>query len=197
VRTVTRELRPHRNVVINLANEQNSSHYRDSNAIFNLGDPRALERLCDIVHAEDSRRLVGSGGYDHEKNIALGRSSKVDVLLFDTNGPEDSGALYDRFVAAGVTGKPIVNVEQFGAYCAKPDFPRIPGAFNAANQALFVREIDAARTRTGLSTFFFDVRWMQGAGSGASNRYDLGGDGTEVSPGFRWYAEKVRAVAAR
>lgn len=194
VRTVTRLLRPHRHVMLNLANEQNSSLYRDSNVIFDLGDPARLIALCDLVHAEDPRRIVGAGGYDHDKNIALGRSRGVDVLLFDTNGPEDSGALHDRFVAAGVAGKPIVNVEQFGAYSGKADFPQAPGVFTAANRALFLREVEAARTRPGLHTFFFDVRWLQGAGSGHPNRYDLGGDGSEANPGFRWYAEAVRAA---
>jgi hypothetical protein len=196
VRTATRALRPHRNVIVNIANEQNSALYKDSNPVFDLGDPAALIRLCDIVHAEDPRRLVGAGGYDHAKNIALGRSPSVDVLLFDTNGPEDSGALFDRFVAAGVTDKPVVNVEQFGAYSAKPDFPKIAGVFTAANKALFLREVDAARTRPALHTFFFDVRWLQGTGHGHPvNRYDFGGDGTEASPGWRWYAEAVRAAA--
>ncbi len=196
VRTATRLLRPHRNVIINLANEQNSSLYRDSNPIFDLGDPARLIALCDLVHAEDRTRLVGAGGYDHAKNITLGRAPGVDVLLFDTNGPEDSGALFDRFVAAGVTGKPIVNVEQFGAYSAKADFPRRAGVFTAANRALFLREVEAARTRPGLHTFFFDVRWLQGTGHGQTeNRYDLGGDGTEDSPGWRWYAEAVRTAS--
>jgi hypothetical protein len=196
VRTVTRALRPHRNIVLNLANEQNSSLYKDSNAVFDLGDPTALIRLCDLVHTEDPQRLVGAGGYDHAKNIALGRSRSVDLLLFDTNGPEDSAALYDRFVAAGVKDKPIINVEQFGAYSAKSDFPKTPGVFTPGNRALFLREIDAARTRRGLHTFFFDTRWLQGTGYGhAANRYDLGGDGTESSPGWRWYAEAIRTAS--
>ncbi len=195
VRTATRALRPHRNVIINIANEQNSSLYKDSNVVFDLGDPAKLIALCDLVHAEDPKRLVGAGGYDHAKNIVLGRARSVDVLLFDTNGPEDSAALFDRFVAAGVTAKPIVNVEQFGAYSAKPDFPKTPGVFTAANRAIFLREIEAARTRA-FHTFFFDVRWLQGTGHGYTiNRYDFGGDGTESSPGWRWYAEAVRAAA--
>jgi hypothetical protein len=194
VRTATRALHPYRNVVINLANEQNSSLYKDSNRIFDLGDPAVLVRLCDLVHLEDPRRLVGAGGYDHGKNIVLGRSRSVDVLLFDTNGPEDSGALFDRFVAAGMKDKPIVNVEQFGAYSAKADFPKTSGEFTAANKALFLREIEAASTRPALHTFFFDVRWLQGAGYGSVNRYDFGGDGSEASPGWRWYAEAVRAA---
>lgn len=198
VRTATRALRPHRNVIMNLANEQNSSLYKDSNTVFDLGDPAKLIALCDLVHAGDPRRLVGAGGYDHAKNIVLGRAPSVDVLLFDTNGPEDSGAVFDRFVAAGVTDKPVVNVEQFGAYSAKADFPKTPGVFTAANRALFLREIEAALTRASFHTFFFDVRWLQGTGHGyPANRYDFGGDGTEVSPGWRWYAEAVSATASR
>lgn len=197
VATATRLLRPYRNVIINIANEQNSGLYKDSNGIFDIGDPAALIRLCKVVHAEDKHRLAGAGGYDHAKNIALGLSPNVDLLLFDTNGPEDSGALYDRFVAAGVKDKPIVNVEQFGAYSAKkPDFPTVAGVFTEANKALFLREIAAAQSRPFFHTFFFDARWLQGTGHGhSSNRYDLGGDGTEASPGWRWYAEAVRAQA--
>ncbi len=195
VRTTTRALRPYRNVILNIANEQNSGLYKDSNGIFDIGDPAALIRLCDLVHAEDKRRLVGAGGYDHTKNIALGVSPSVDLLLFDTNGPEDSGALYDRFVAAGVKDKPILNVEQFGAYSAKrPDFPDVAGVFTAKNKALFFREIAAVHSRPFFHTFFFDARWLQGTGHGhATNRYDFGGDGPEASPGWRWYAEAVRA----
>ena len=196
-RTVVRALRPHRNVILNLANEQNSSQYRDSNPVFDIGDPAALLRLCDLVHREDPSRLVGAGGYDHEKNIVLGRAPAVDVLLFDTNGPEDSGALYERFVAAGVR-KPVVNVEQFGAYSTKPEFPKSPGVFTAANRRLYLHEIEAARRHAGLHTFFFDARWLQGTGYGQpGNRYDLGGDGTERAPGWRWYAEAVRAASGR
>lgn len=198
VRTATRALRPYRNVVINIANEQNSGLYKDSNGIFDIGSPGALIRLCDVVHAEDKRRLVGAGGYDHTKNIALGVSPSVDLLLFDTNGPEDSAALYDRFVAAGVKDKPIVNVEQFGAYSAKrPDFPEIAGVFTAQNKTLFLREIAAVGSRPYFHTFFFDARRLQGTGHGhATNRYDLGGDGTEASPGWRWYAEAIKATAS-
>lgn len=196
--TATRMLRPYRNVIINIANEQNSGLYKDSNDIFDIGSPAALIRLCDVAHAEDERRLVGAGGYDHAKNIALGRSSSVDILLFDTNGPEDSGALYDRFVAEGVKDKPIVNVEQFGAYSAKkPDFPDSAGVFIEKNKALFFREIAAVQSRPFFHTFFFDARWLQGTGHGhAINRYDFGGDGTEASPGWRWYAEAVKAAAS-
>lgn len=198
VRSAARMLKPYRNVIINIANEQNSGLYKDSNGIFDIGSPAALTRLCDIVHTEDKRRLVGAGGYDHVKNIALGLSPSVDLLLFDTNGPEDSAALYDRFVAAGVKDKPIVNVEQFGAYSAKkPDFPALAGVFTEANKALFLREIAAAQSRPFFHTFFFDARWLQGTGHGHStNRYDLGGEGTEASPGWRWYAEAVRAARA-
>ena len=47
---------------------------------------------CRLVHEVDPDRLVGGGGYDHEKNIAIGRSPEVDALLFDTSGPDpDSG----------------------------------------------------------------------------------------------------------
>ena len=105
VRTVTRKLRPYRNLVINVANEQNSGGWGDTAGIFDFRDPARVIDLCETVHQEDPDRLVGGGGYDHARNKVIGRSPHVDVLLFDTDGPADSGLLYDEFVAGGVGGQ--------------------------------------------------------------------------------------------
>ena len=106
VRTVATALRPHRNVIINVANEQNSGEWADTAATYDFRDPDRVIELCRLVHEVDPERLVGGGGYDHEKNLVIGRSPEVDVLLFDTAGPDPgSGELYDRFVAGGRRGQ--------------------------------------------------------------------------------------------
>ena len=113
---------------------------------------------------------MGGGGYDHEKNLVIGRSPEVDVLLFDTAGPDpDSGELYDRFVAGGVEGKPIVNVELFGGWTRR--FER--GVFPEEVKRAYRREVDAAASRPGLSVFFHNNPWCQRE----PMRYDLGGSG--------------------
>ena len=197
VRTVTKVLRPFRNLVLNIANEQNSGGWSDTAAIFDFRDPQRILDLCRVVRSEDPERLVGGGGYDHGKNEIIGRSPAVDALLFDTVGPDrdpDSGKLYDRFVAAGVTGKPIVNVEIFGGW-TKQFVP--PGVYpEAAKQAHF-RNVDAAASRLGLSVFLHSNPWFQGPSLGGHPlRFDLGGAGTAGDPGVRWYFDYVKKVVA-
>lgn len=185
VRTVTRKLKPYRNLILNIANEQNSGNWNDTRAIYDFTDPARIIELCEVARETDPERLVGGGGYDHEKNIMIGRSPAVDVLLFDTSGPKpDSGELYDRFVAVGVTGKPIVNVETFGGW-TKP-YPR--GVFPGELRQAYLNEVVAAAARPGLSVFFHNNPWLQGK----PMRYDLGGRGTDEDPGIRWYFEAVR-----
>lgn len=183
--TVTKALQPYRNVIINIANEHNSGGWRDTAEIYDFREPDRIIELCKLVHEVDHKRLAGCGGYDHEKNIALGRSSDVDVLLFDTAGPKpDSGELYDRFVAAGVKDKPIVNVELFGGWTKQ--FPR--GVFENPVREAYLAEVKAAANRPGLSVFFHNNPWMQAE----PLRYDLGGQGTQRDPGIRWYFEAVK-----
>lgn len=187
VRTVTAALRPHRNVIINIANEQNSYGWEDSAAVFDLRDPHRIIELAEAVRQTDPRRLVGGGGYDHDKNIVIGRSGAIDALLFDTSGPEpDSEALYERFVSAGVADKPIVNVELFGGWTGK--FER--GVFPDPVRQAYLREVQAAASRPGLSVFFHNNPWLQAD----PIRYDLGGSGAPRDPGIRWYFEAVRAA---
>jgi hypothetical protein len=57
VRAVSRSLKPCRNVIINVANEQNSAGWTDTAGIFDFRDPRRIIELCGIVHQEDPRRL--------------------------------------------------------------------------------------------------------------------------------------------
>lgn len=186
-RTVARLVLPYRNVIINIANEQNSGLWEDTADLFDMRDPARLIELCDVVHAEDPTRIVGAGGYDHTKNRAIGKSGKVDVLLFDTNGPEESLELYDEFVAAGVN-KPIVNVELFGAWTQT----QVPGVFSDSMKQTFRREVSAGRARPGLFVFAHFNNWCQAS----TNHYELGGDGSAASPGVRWYFDAVKAARA-
>ena len=145
--------------------------------------------LCRVAKEADPRRLVGAGGYDHAKNEAIGRAAEVDVLLFDTNGPKPrSGELYERFVAAGVRDKPIVNVETFGAWTAKFQ-PQ--GVFPDEARRAYADEVADAARYPGLYVHFHNNAWCQ-APAGVRSRYDLGGQGTKDDPGIRWYFEKVR-----
>jgi hypothetical protein len=183
VRTVAGKLKPHRNVIINIANEQNSGRYEG--LARTLNDPHTIVDMCRLVHEVDPQRLVGGGGYDHAKNESIGRSEHVDVLLFDTAGPEPTSAeLYRRFRTAGVKDKPIVNVETFGGWTR--NFPR--GVFPPELRAVYRAEADAAAAEPGLSVFFHNNPWLQGD----PMRYDLGGEGTEDDPGIRWYFEYVK-----
>jgi len=184
VRTVTRLLKPYRNIVINVANEQNSRGWEDTAALFDFREPPRIIELCRIVHQEDPGRLVGGGGYDHARNPVIGASPELDVLLFDTDGPQNSGTLYDQFVAGGVKDKPIVNVEMFGGWTKRFEGGVVP----ASGKRAYSDEVDAAVARPGLSVFFHHSPWCQGP---TAMRYDLAGDGTEKAPGIRWYFEYV------
>lgn len=193
VRTVTRSLKPYRNVIINIANEQNSERYRRFpwSRVREVPD---LIGLCRLVKAIDAERLVGAGGYDHEKNEAIGRSNDVDVLLFDTNGPKPrSGELYERFLAAGVEDKPMVNVETFGAWTNR--FPP-RGVFPEQVKRAYFDEVDDAARHEGLYVHLHNTPWCQALAAGEKSRYDLGGRGTKDDPGIRWYFEAVKEARA-
>jgi len=183
VRSATESVRGFENVIINIVNEQNSNNWEKKKDVFDFQDPEGVIRLCRVVKETDGNRLVGGGGYDHDKNVVIGKSDDVDVLLFDTCGPEDSTELYDRFVAEGVVDKPIVNVELFGGW-SKTDQV---GVFPDEMKAEYLREIKAGASRGGLSVFLHSNSWCQDEG----NRYDLAGDGTADDPGIRWYFEAV------
>jgi hypothetical protein len=193
VRTAAEALKPHRNVILNIANEQNSGNYAKLpwSRVRNTED--VLE-LCRIARAADPERIVGAGGYDHDKNEILGKAGEVNVLLFDTNGPEPgSGELYDRFVKAGIE-KPMVNVETFGGW-TRQFLPQ--GVFPEEVKAVYRREVDDAARRRGLYLHFHNNPWCQAAAGAGRSRYDLAGDGTAASPGIRWYFDYVRSKARK
>ena len=190
VRSVGARLKPFRNVVINIANEQNSSRWKDTAGVYDFQDPERIIELCGVVREVDPERVVGGGGYDHVKNVVIGRSKDVDVLLFDTAGPTpDSGELHNRFVAAGVTEKPLVNVELFGGWTGR--FER--GVFPPEARNAYLAEVKAAAARRGLHVFFHNNPWMQRE----PLRYDLAGDGTSDDPGVRWYFAAVKEATAK
>ena len=187
VRTVTTALRPHRNVLINIANEQNSGGWADSAAIYDFRDPQRIIELCRLVHEVDPERLVGGGGYDHEKNLVIGRSPEVDVLLFDTAGPDlGSGELHDRFVAGGVRAS-----RSSTSSCSAAGRSGSSGASSRRRSSGCIGGRWRRRpSRPGLSVFFHNNPWCQQE----PMRYDLGGSGSEADPGIRWYFEHVRGT---
>ena len=192
LRTVARELKPYGNVLLNTANENTSDYWNAAADVFDFSRPERIVDLCRAVHDEDPQRLVGGGGYHPETNVAVGRADEVDVLCFDTGRPSpeqhDSGALHDRYVAAGVDDKPLVNVELFGGWSS--NFPR--GVFPDEARRAYEAEIQRASDREGLSIFFHSGPWCQHETE--PMRYDLGGQGTAEDPGIRWYFEAVRAA---
>lgn len=191
VRTATRALRCHSNVILNIANENNSTGHNKW-PWAPVRTAAGVIAACEAARSEDPRRLVGGGGYDHAINLEIGRSPAVDVLLFDTLGPDvqpHSGHWFDHFVANGVKDKPIVNVESFGAWTGrfKPQ-----GVYTDEGKRAHFRELDDARERPGLSVFLHSNNWCQGPYAGWPTRYDLGGDGTSANPGIRWWFEYLK-----
>jgi hypothetical protein len=198
-RTAARLLRPWRHVILNVANEQNSHHWRG--CPYPMNDPTAVLRLCEIVAEEDGPRIVGGGGYDHDHNVTIARSPEVRVLLFDG---ADYEAAYTRFVEAGIADKPLVNVELFGSISGglmtNAEGRVVQGAWDDSGHGReqgrrdFLRAIDFHARRPGLFLFGHFQGWCQGLGRGLQNRYDLGGQGTLADPGIRWYFEAVQAA---
>lgn len=191
VRTVTHALRRHSNIIINIANEQNSSRYEQM-PWKRVRQVDGVLELCRIVKEVHPERLVGAGGYQHDNNREIGLAAEIDTLLFDTNGPESSGDLYRRFRAAGID-KPIVNIETFGAWTAKF---KPQGVFNAEIRNAYLSEIAHAAREDGLYLHFHNNPWIQAAPP-ETVRYELGGQGTAEDPGIRWYFEAVKAAAGR
>ncbi|GAB5558650.1 MAG: hypothetical protein SynsKO_02970 [Synoicihabitans sp.] len=186
VRTVTKLLRPYRNIIINVANEQNSRNWADEAEVFDFREPANIIELCRIVREEDADRLVGGGGYDADKNRIIGESPHVDVLLFDANQAIASVDLFRELTAGGKINKPFVNVEVFGGWTGR--HPR--GIFEPVVKAEFLRELHEAATTPGLYLFFFSAPWSQQE----PMRYDLAGSGTAEDPGIRWFFEKLQHV---
>lgn len=188
VKTAATVLKPYRNVIINIANEQNSTSYNYTSYI---QSPSGIIELCGVVHSVDSTRLCGGGGYDNTKNIAIGKGSSIDALLFDTNETSDNSAtFFDQFVAAGVTNKPIVNVEMIGAGTTTT----VQGVLPDSLKNVMKTEATRARDKGGLYMFLHYNTWFQGGKQGFPNRFDLAGFGTSSDPGVHWYFDHVATL---
>ena len=200
VRTVVSEFTGYTNIIINIANEQNSSNYRGF-AWEDVMDPAGIIEMCAIVHEEDPTMLCGGGGYDHDHNEVIGLSDEIDVLLFDTLGPSQdkySGELYQDFVDAGITDKPIVNVETFGGWTKNYGLGGTAdqGVFPDSAKNHYFQEIADGVSIPGLSVFMHNNPWYQGVSTGDKNQFGLAldgssGEGTENNPGVSWYYERL------
>lgn len=206
VRTVTEALRDCENIIINIANEQNSGWYDNmqdgAERLYDFRDPKKIVSLCRVVHEVDADRLAGGGGYDDAGNVVIGCSEDVDALLFDTcsrdiEAGQDSGWHYDYFVKNGVRDKPIVNVELYGGWTKKfVTSSGKGGRYPQNGRLIHFGDVDAACERPGLSVFLHSNPWFQGPSMGLDARFDIGGAGTEQDPGLRWYFEYVRRKTA-
>jgi hypothetical protein len=189
---VVDDLEPYDNIIINIANEQNSTAYDTLGAPGNFRDPLQINDYITQVNNRDPDRLVGGGGYDNAKNIIIGQHDNTDVLLFDTSygiDSEYSGTKYDYYRQHNVPDKPMVDVEMFGGYTGDLECQPTAGVYtDACKQKHFTSTQDAI-SRPGLSVFFHSSKWIQGGGQ---NRYHLGGQGTSSDPGMRWWFEYVR-----
>ncbi len=195
VETTARELKPYGNVIINIANEQNSNKYKGFEAA-DIRDPQTIISLCKRAKKTDPERIVGAGGYHDSSNVVIGKSKWVDVLLFDTysgdiSAGHHSGWHYDYFLEMGVPVKPMINVELFGGWTRK-FVP--PGVYTMEGKKIHFREIEESVNRDGLYVHFHSNPWIQGPSDGFPTRYQLGGMGTEDDPGIRWWFEHLSDI---
>lgn len=193
VRTTARALRSYDNVIINIANEQNSGYYKGFEP-FDFNRAENIIDLCRVVKKTHPDRLVGGGGYNDSLNIVIGKSPIVDVLLFDTfsgdiEEGQHSGWHYDHFRAQDVPDKPLVNVEIFGGW-TKKFMP--PGVYPPEGKEIHWQEVQEAKNRPGLYVHLHANPWFQAADQGLENRFDLGGQGTPDDPGVRWFFDRIR-----
>ena len=193
VKSAAKALRGHRNLILNIANEQNSGYYKKCE-FFDFNDPAEIIDLCKLAKSVAPAMLVGGGGYHDESNVTIGLSPAVDVLLFDTyhadiEKRQHSKWHYDYFTGNGVKNKPIVNVEMFGGWTGK-FIP--PGVYTYEGKQKHLQDVEEAATTRGLYVHFHSNPWCQGPSIGKPTRYDLGGMGTEEDPGIRWWFEYVR-----
>lgn len=188
---VSEKLKGYGNVIINTANEQNSSEYARNARFFDFNDPQKIISLCRTVKKTDPDRIVGGGGYKQENNAVISLSPDVDVLLFDTaysaevKWDDIMETCYPWLRENGSKTKPMVNVESFGGWTKK--FPR--GIFEDEIKQIYYVEVDEVVRQDGLYFFFHNNPWCQCQDD--RMRYDLAGYGSPDDPGIRWYFEYV------
>jgi hypothetical protein len=185
VRTVAQRLIVYDNVIINVANQQNAEGY-SARPWSQVQDLAGLEELFRAVHEVDPTRIVGSGGFDTESNVAIGLSAEADVLLFS------GGELVNHmatFGERGIADKPVLCVELYGA---DTEAYTPAGVFSDPTKARYFADADTGRADRALSVFFHATLWTQvPSDESGLLRYDLAGAGTEAAPGIRWYFEYV------
>jgi hypothetical protein len=195
VRTVARWTKklPNKNIILNIANEQNSNYY-EKMPWRKIRESESVIDLCRIAKQTNPSLIVGAGGYDIEKNKAIGMSEWLDILLFDTIIPEENSEFhYHQYKSAGIN-LPMVNVEMFGGWTGR----FVDGVF-LTNPDIrhYLKEVDGAARINGLYTFFFAADWSQSRAAGKANRYDLAGMGTPEDPGIRWFFEHLDSVRVK
>jgi hypothetical protein len=186
VAQVTDRLRPYRNVIFNLVNEFHLPDF-DKTA-FPFRQPDGIKRLLDIVRSIDPERLAGANCNDPALAMQVARHTPL-VL-------HDSHTLADYLLFVERIGKPVIDVE-CGNHAL--DAGR-HGVFSEGAKMFYEQQIASAAIIPGKS-IFFHAHWVQGPPTkwpGLRNIYsrhcDLGGYGTIVDPGMRWYFEAVRAA---
>lgn len=193
VKLVAETFKPYRNVIFNIANEQNSEEHL-SKPWSRVFDVEGILELADIVHKADPDRIVGGGGVSYVKNLLLARSEKIDLLLFDTFFATDNSEHWYDFITRGELEKPIVNVECLG-YATKYSEPQgvfMSGKYFPHGKKEYTDEIDRAIRTPGLYIFFHATLWYQGLAKGLPQHYDMGGMGMPDDPGVRWYFEYLK-----
>ncbi len=192
VQTVAKEMKEYGNIILNIANEQNSAYYNKCE-FYNFNEPENIIELCKTAKLIAPNMLVGGGGYHDENNVIIGLSPAVDILLFDTydldvENSQHSQWHYDFFRSKGVVNKPIVNVEMFGGW-TKKFLP--PGVYSEEGKQKHFKDVDEAVSTPGLYVHFHSNPWCQGPSIGNKTRFNLGGSGTEKEPGIRWWFDYV------
>lgn len=193
VKLVAETFKPYRNVIINIANEQNSEEHLNKGWA-NVTTVEGIIEMAKIVRKVDPERVVGGGGFSFVKNLLLARSSDIDVLLFDTFFATDNSEHWYDYIARGTLEKPLVNVEMLGysTLFFEKQGVFVPNKYYFHGKKEFTDEIDRALRTPGLYVFFHSTLWYQGLSKGLPQHYDMGGMGTAEDPGVKWYFEYLK-----
>lgn len=187
-------------IIINIANENNSSGWVGAPVNFNSAE--SLLQICAAIKNYDSSFIVGGGGYgkiaDGDYNtstLPLLTDQRADVLLFDTLNTTTMGYYYSQHVSNGLN-KPAINVETFGG--STKDIPGGPGEYDSAWKTRYLQDLSEAKSNGSSGTLFHDNKKFQtyslgGSYTPDSTIYAIGGYGNSGDPGIRWYADAVKS----
>lgn len=201
-RLVAQEFAGYPNVIVNIANENNSATWASCPVDFRTAE-NVLDHCAFVTEEAPGLLVGGGGGYLVSSSQTIGLDARCKVLLYDTVDTGTSGADYDTFRAAGIT-KPIINVETFGG--STKDIHATRGVYTDAwfkqtpTKGHYIRDLDEVIARN-MGLLFHDNRWTQPLSGGAIGsgfteadiRYDLAGQGTSGSPGISWWPEYYQA----